>query len=171
MPFPRPDRSEAGEYFFRYIDLVPEGDIRALLSAQRDEALAFFGGIPEERTGTPYAPGKWTLREVLAHVNDTERLFAFRAFWFARGLGEPLPNFDQDVAAAHTPADARSWQSHLDEFRVVRGASIALFDNLPAEAWSRAGIAAGNPFSVRALAYATVGHLQHHIVLTNERYL
>lgn len=171
MPFPRPDRSEAGDYFFRYIDQVPDGDIQALLVSQRDEALAFFGAIPDERTRTPYAPGKWTLRQVLAHVNDAERLFAFRAFWFARGLDAPLPSFDQDIAAANTPADERSWQSHLDEFRAIRDSSIDLFRHLPQEAWSRTGIASDNPFSVRALAYVIVGHVQHHIAGAKRNYL
>ncbi len=171
MPFLRPDRAEAGDYFFRYIDQVPDGDIQALLVRQRDEALAFFGAIPDERTRAPYAPGKWTLRQVLAHVNDAERLFAFRAFWFARGLDAPLPSFDQDAAAANNPADDRTWQSHLDEFRAIRDSSIDLFRHLPQEAWSRTGIASDNPFSVRALAYVVVGHMQHHIAGTKQHYL
>jgi hypothetical protein len=127
--------------------------------------------ISEEQSLHRYAPGKWSIREVVAHINDTERLFTFRAFWFARALGEPLPSFDQDIAASHAGADERPWRSHLDEFHAVRAATIALFRNLPAEAWTRRGVASGNPFTVRALAYIAAGHVAHHLRLLREQYL
>lgn len=171
MAFARPEPTEAAEYYFRYIDQVPDGDIRELLVKQRDEALAFFASIPDERTRTPYAPGKWTLRQVLALLNDTERLFAFRAMWFARGMEAPLPSFEQDIAVANNPADHRSWQSHLDEFRTIRDSTIDLFRHLPDEAWSRQGTASDYPFSVRALAYIIVGHVAHHIAGAKANYL
>ena len=104
-------------------------------------------------------------------MNDTERLFVFRALWFARGFDSPLPSFDQDVAVSTAGADARPWRSHVEEFRVVRAATLAFFDNLPADAWTRRGIASGNPFTVRALAYISAGHVTHHTKILQERYL
>ena len=166
-----PERTEAAEYYFRYIDQVPSGDICDILEAQESETLALYRGISDERSLHRYEPGKWSIREVAAHVNDCERLFVFRAFWFARGFDTPLPSFDQNMAIATSGADARSWSSHLDEFHVVRPATIAFFRDLPAEAWTRRGIASGNPFSVRALAYLAAGHVIHHTKILRERYL
>jgi hypothetical protein len=136
-----------------------------------EDALEFFGGIAEEKSLHRYAPGKWSIRETLNHVNDAERVFAFRAMWFARGFAEPLPSFDQNVAAAHALADQMAWREHVEEFRRVRLASIALFRGLPAEAWERSGVASGNRFSVRALAYIISGHLAHHMKILRESYL
>jgi hypothetical protein len=167
----RPARGEVGDYYFTYIDQVADGDIRELLTAQATDALEFFRSIPEARTLHRYAPGKWSIREVLAHVNDCERLFAFRAFWFARGFETPLPSFEQEIAAAAAGADERSWRSHVDEFTVVRAATMALFRELPEAAWRRTGIASGNPFSVRSLAYVAVGHVNHHIRIVKAAYL
>ena len=127
--------------------------------------------ISDERSRHRYAPDKWSIREVLGHINDTERLFAFRAFWFARGLPEPLPSFDQDIAAAHAGADDRSWSAHIDEFRSVRAATLALFQHLPPDAWTRRGVASDMPFTVRALAFIAAGHVAHHARLLRERYL
>jgi DinB family protein len=166
-----PDRSEAVEYYFTYIDKVGAGDIVEMMSAQAAETLALFRSITEERSLHRYAPGKWSLREVAGHINDTERLFVTRAFWFARGFDSPLPSFDQNVAVAASGADVRSWASHVQEFAAVRAASVAFFQNLPADAWSRRGVASGYPFSVRALAYMTVGHVTHHAQIVRERYL
>ena len=166
-----PERAETAEYYHRYIDQVPAGDIRDVLERQLGEASSMLEAISEQQSLHRYAPGKWSIREVVAHINDTERLFTFRAFWFARALGEPLPSFDQDIAASHAGADDRPWRSHLDEFRAVRAATIALFRNLPAEAWTRRGVASGNPFTVRALAYIAAGHVAHHLRLLREQYL
>lgn len=107
---------------------------------------------------------------MLGHLNDVERLFSFRAFWFARGFDSPLPSFDEGYAMTTSGADERSWRSHLEEFRQVRGSSITLFRDLPAEAWTRRGTASGNPFSVRALAWLLAGHLIHHMKILRERY-
>ena len=171
MTTTRPQRDEAAEYFFRYIDKVPDGDIVAILKEQQGQALSVLRGITEERSLHRYEPGKWTLREVLGHLNDTERLFVFRAMWFARGLEEPLPSFDQDIAVAASGANERSWSSHVAEFEALRTATLALFEHLPADAWMRRGTASGNPFSVRALAYATAGHVVHHVEIIRTRYL
>lgn len=169
-PTERPDSSEAGEYYFTYIDQVKAGDIRDVLESQGAEALGFLREIAEDRTLERYAPGKWTVREVLSHVNDTERVFAFRALWFARGVEAPLPGFDQDVAMAGADANSRSWASLVDEFSAVRGATAALFRNLPADAWGRKGVASERVVSVRALAFITAGHVEHHLRILRERY-
>jgi hypothetical protein len=110
------------------------------------------------------------LRQVVCHVNDSERVFAHRALWFARGLPSPLPSFDQDIAVASAGADEVPWASHLKEFRGIRQSSIQLLENLPAGAWMRRGIASDNPFTVRALAYIIAGHVAHHMAVIRERY-
>jgi hypothetical protein len=166
-----PEASEAAEYYFTYIKQVPAGDVRVTLESQAGMLLGVFRGISEEQSRHRYAPDKWTIRQVLSHINDTERLFVFRALWFARGFDTPLPSFDQNVAMAAAGADARAWQSHVDEFESLRRASVAFFAGLPAEAWDRRGVASGFPFSVRALAYMTAGHAEHHARILRERYL
>lgn len=166
-----PERHEAAPYYFTYIDRVPPGDIRTILATQLDETLPYFRGISEEHSLHSYAPDKWTIRQVLSHINDTERLFQCRAFWFARGFDSPLPSFDQNICAAAAKANDFSWASHIDEFRTVRSATLSFFQNLPAEAWLRSGVASDNPFTVRALAYMAAGHLVHHVAILQERYL
>jgi len=166
-----PDATEAAEYYFGYIRQVAGTDICAILAAQREETLEFLNGISDEASLRRYAPGKWSIREVVSHLNDTERLFVSRAFWFARGFDTPLPSFDQDVAVAAAGADARPWRSHVDEFRAVRDATLAFVLGLPDEAWTRRGIASGNPFTVRALAFIAAGHVTHHLRILRERYV
>lgn len=170
-PNAAPERTEAAEYYFRYIDLVPSGDIYAILDAQLAETLGFLRGISDERSLSRYAPDKWSIRQVVSHVNDTERVFAFRAFWFGRGFDSPLASFDQDVAVRHAAADERPWSSHIEEFRSVRSSTLDLLRHLPADAWLRRGIASDNPFTVRAIAYILAGHVTHHATILKERYL
>ena len=166
-----PDRTEAAEYYFTYIGQVGAGDIRQILISQAPETLALLKGISEPQSMHKYAPDKWTIREVVSHINDCERLFSFRAMWFARGFADPLPSFDQNIAIASAGANDRSLASHVDEFRSVREASISFFSSLTDDAWTRRGVASGNPFSVRALAYITAGHVTHHVKILRERYL
>ena len=166
-----PDKSEAAEYYAKYIDQVPAGDIRQVLNAQMGDITALLSGISDEKSRHRYAPDKWTIREVASHINDTERVFSFRAFWFGRGYDAPMPSFDQDIAIKVAGADDRSWQSHIDEFRSVRAATLALFNSLPADAWTRKGVASDNAVSVRALAYITAGHAAHHARILREKYL
>jgi hypothetical protein len=167
----RPARGDAADYYFKYIDLVPDGDVCDILESQRAETVAFFQSIPEARSSHKYASGKWSIREVLAHLNDCERLFAFRAFWFARGFDSPLPSFDQEVAAVHAPAEGRPLKSHIEEFESVRASTRDFFRHLSPDAWLRRGIASENPFTVRALAYIGAGHVIHHTQIIKERYL
>jgi hypothetical protein len=166
-----PDRTEAAEYYFTYINQVGDGDICQILDVQLADTLVLLSGISDKASLYRYAPGKWSIREVVNHVNDTERLFVFRALWFARGFDSALPSFDQTVAATAASADDRPWASHVDEFRAVRAATLAFFGTLAPDAWSRRGIASGNPFTVRALAYMTAGHATHHMKIVRERYL
>src|SRR5438132_9012795 len=120
-----PDRTEAAEYYFTYIDQVPQGDICGLLDAQGNEVLNLLLGISEQQSLHRYAPGKWSIRDVVNHVSDAERLFVFRAFWFARGFESPLPSFDQTIAVSAARADDRAWRSLVEEFRAVRAATVA----------------------------------------------
>ena len=166
-----PDRSEAAEYYFTYINQVPAGDISEVLAAQAADTVAVLSAIAEEESVKRYAPDKWSIREVVSHINDCERLFVFRAFWFARAFDTPLPSFEQDIAASAARADERSLRSHVDEFRAVRDSTLAFFRGLPAEAWMRRGFASGNPFTVHALAYIAAGHVAHHVRILRERYL
>ena len=166
-----PSREEAADYYFTYIDQVPPGDIIETLQQQSWDALTLFNGITDEKSLHRYGPGKWSIRESLSHVNDTERVFTFRALWFARDLGHPLPSFDQDVAVAVAGADGREWNSHVDEFAAIRDASVALFEGLPDSAWNGRGIASEMPFTVNALAWITAGHVAHHLRILRERYL
>jgi hypothetical protein len=166
----RPGTDEAAPYYWKYIDRVPGDDVVRVLEGQGEETLAFLRGVSEERSRHRYAPGKWSIRELLGHLNDSERVFALRALWFARGFDSALPSFDQDTAARAAGADEEAWASHVEEFRAVRLASVALFRNLPAEAWPRTGVASGNRFTVRALAYVIAGHEAHHVAVLKERY-
>jgi uncharacterized damage-inducible protein DinB len=167
----RPKGDEAAEYYFKYIDLVPDGDIVRTLAAQHREMLPLLRGISQDTSAHRYAPGKWTIRQVLSHVIDCERLFVFRALWFARGFETPLPSFDQEIAIAADGAEARTWESLVGEFDAVRAGSTAFFSGLPRETWDRRGIASGFPFSVRALAFLTVGHVVHHAAIIRSKYL
>src|SRR5215216_5591227 len=167
----RPARDEADEYYFRYIDQVPGELILPVLASQLGEMLALFDGISDERSLHRYATGKWTIRQAVHHVSDTERLFVFRAFWFARGFATPLPSFDSDTAVKAAAVNNLQWRTIVDDFRAVRGATLTFFRGLPPEAWHRRGTASDLPFSVRALAYLTAGHAIHHNRILRERYL
>ncbi len=167
----RPTANEAAPYYFRYIDLVSSDNIVSVLETQLREIPEFLSGISEEKSRHRYAPGKWSIRQLLNHVNDAERIFLFRALWFARGFEDPLPGYDQDVCAEASGADDVSWVNHAEEFRSIRLATLALFQNLPEEAWLHKGSANGSAISVRALAYIIAGHVQHHTTVLKERYL
>lgn len=167
----RPQNTEAADYYFKYIDLVTSDDVVPAMKDQFGQTVRFLEGISEEQSLNSYAPGKWSIREVLNHVNDGERLFLSRAFWFARGFQDAMPSFDQDVAVQHAHANQTSWAKLVEEFKTVRAATISFFDTLPEEAWSRSGVASDNPVTVRALAYIIAGHLTHHVNVLNEKYL
>jgi hypothetical protein len=140
------------------------------MERQLSEFSATLSQISEEKSLHRYTPDKWSIREVLNHITDTERAFAFRALWFARGFEAPLPSYDQNVAVAGAEADKITWLAHIEEFNTVRLATIALFRNMPSAAWMRSGIASDNRFTVRALAYIIPGHVTHHVSVLRERY-
>ena len=166
----RPQTTEAASYYFKYIDLVTGDDIVPAMENQMGEMLEFLSGISEEQSLHSYEPGKWTIRELLNHVNDGERIFAGRALWFARGFTDPLPGFEQDMAVQAAHANNTSWVDLVEEFEIVRLGTISLLKSLPDEAWDRTGVASDNPVSVRALAYIIAGHVTHHINVLRERY-
>jgi hypothetical protein len=168
----RPRHGEIADYYFKYIDRVPQGaDVLEMFEAQRESTGAFLRGIGEEQSRKRYAPGKWSIRQVLGHMTDVELLFLYRAFWFARRMDSPLPSFDEKPVAEVHPVDGVSWSSLVDAFDGVRSATIGFFQTLPPDAWSRSGIASGNPFSVRGLAFVIAGHALHHETILRERYL
>jgi DinB superfamily len=167
----RPETNEAAPYYFTYINQVSGDDAVRAIESQLEESLKLFAGISEEKSLYRYAPEKWSIREVLNHVSDTERAFAFRALWFARGFATPLPSYDQNTAVPGAQADKISWAAHVEEFRRVRLSTISLFSNMPSEAWMRTGIASDNRFTVRALGFIIAGHVTHHIAGLRERYL
>ncbi len=167
----RPGPNEAAPYYFTYIDRIAADDILPVLENQLREVLPFLRTVSEEKSVYRYAPEKWSIRQVLNHVNDTERSFQFRALWFARGFDTPLPSYDQNIGVAGAGADQVPWARHVEEFQAIRAATLAFFDNLPADAWMHTGIASGNRFTVRALAYIIAGHVAHHAAILRERYL
>jgi hypothetical protein len=166
----RPQSTEAASYYFNYIDLITSDEIVPVMESQMDETLRFLEGISEEQSLTSYAPGKWTIRELLNHVNDGERIFLGRALWFARGFQDPLPSFEQDVAVQAAKANQTPWSELVEEFRTVRLSTLSFFKHLPDEAWSRSGVASDNPVSVRAIAYIIAGHVAHHTQVLKEKY-
>lgn len=167
----RPDPAEFAEYYGRYIAAVPDGSILASLESQRAEVASLLASIPEEKEGFRYAPGKWSIREVVGHVTDGERVFSCRALAFARGDEGPLPTFDENGYAAESGADVRSLAELAAELDTVRGATLSLFRGFGDEAWSRTGVASGYEFTVRSLAWIICGHAEHHMNILRDRYL
>lgn len=167
----RPEDSEAIPYYFKYVNQVSGDDPVVVLRNQLADFPSIFSAISEETSRYRYAPEKWSIRQVVNHLSDSERLFCFRAFWFARGFDSPLPSFDQEIAARGAPSDQISWAMAVEELRHVRLATVSLFGSLTPEAWTRRGFVNDSPFSVRALAYIIAGHVTHHIAILKERYL
>jgi hypothetical protein len=166
----RPDASEYAPYFHKYVSLLPDGDIRAQLRSSGRELVELLARVPEERGGHRYAPEKWSIREVVGHLIDGERIFTYRALRIARGDQTPLPPFDENAYVETAGSDARTLSDLVRELAAVRESSALLFDSLPADAWERRGVMSGNGVSVRALAYITAGHAIHHLRLLRERY-
>jgi hypothetical protein len=166
-----PQANEAAPYYFGYIDLARSENIVTFLDNKMGETISFLEGISEEKSLHQYAPDKWTIRQVLNHVNDGERIFLGRAVWFARGFTDPLPSFDQEIGVAGANANDTPWSAQVEEFRTIRLSTLSFFRNLPAEAWSRSGIASDNSVTVNAIAYIIGGHVAHHINVLKERYL
>lgn len=169
MPDQRPAADEHAPHHLKYIDLCPTPIIDGLRS-QRDEVDRLLRGIAEENAAFRYAPEKWSIRQVAGHLSDAERIYNYRALSLARHDPTPLPPFDPDGYVEEAGFDARTMNSLADEFLAVRDNTISLFENLPAEAWSRRGTMGGQPLSVRALAYIAYGHVAQHVNVMRERY-
>ncbi len=167
----RPAADEHAPYHERYLRLVPDGDIVDTLARQARETRALLAGLDAAKAGYRYAPGKWSVRDVLGHVTDSERVFAYRALSFARGASAELPGFDEGEYAQAAAFDRAVLADLLDDFEAVRAASLALFRRLDAAAWERQGVANGTRLSVRALAWLVAGHERHHVAVLRERYL
>ena len=151
--------------------MVPDGAVADLLATQRDQTRAVLADIPEDRAGYRYADDKWSIKELVGHINDTERVFAARALHFARAQSAPLPGMDQHEFVAAAASDHLPLSALTNEFHAVREATLALVRNLPPEAWDRRGVADGVEFTVRAVAYIIAGHELHHRGVLEERYL
>lgn len=173
-PLATPPTTDSGEflpYYARYVALVPARDVLATLETQLADTTALLDALGEERAGHRYAPGKWSAREVVGHVVDTERIFTYRALCAARGEVAALPAFDENAYVAGASFDARSLNSLMGELTAVRRATLALFRNLDEAALARRVVANGAPMSARAAAWIIAGHERHHQHLLRERYL
>ena len=167
----QPQPTEYAPYYEKYIALVPEGDIVATLSRQLDDTLSFLRGLTEAQGNSRYAPGKWSIKELVGHIIDGERIFAHRALRFARNDQTPLPGFEQDDYVRAGNFDNRQLSDLTDEFEQVRRATLSLLRSFDDEAWLRRGAANDTEVSVRALAYILAGHETHHKQILRERYL
>jgi hypothetical protein len=166
----RPVEGEYAPYWDRYIRLVAGEDALGALEAQAREVSDAFSGVSEASAGYRYAPGKWSVREVLGHVIDTERMLACRALYFARGGEAVLPSFDENGFALRADHDRVPLRALVDEFDGLRASHVAMFRHLPDEAWERGGTAGVGKVTVRSLAFILVGHAAHHLAILRERY-
>jgi len=164
-----PTSTEYAPYYGKYVGLVPEGDILAALEAQLAEVLALLRPVTDAQAAVPHPPYTWTVKEVIGHLIDTERVFGYRALRFARGDRTPLPGFEENDYAREGQFNRLRLAELLSEFEAVRRSHVSLFRNLPEAAWTRGGEANGNPVTVRALAYILVGHVRHHAAILRQR--
>ena len=167
----RPNESEYAPDFQGYIDQVSENDIMHLLRSELDELDVLLGGVAPDKETFAYADGKWTIREIVGHLIDGERVFGYRALCIARGEKQNLPGFDQDDYMLTAPYKHVELEDLLSELRLARLSNIAMFRSLDEEAWNRVGTANGNEITVRALAFIMGGHVRHHMNVLRERYL
>lgn len=167
----RPEKTEYDQYYERYIALVPGDDVIHELGAQPTELQDIFIAMPEEKGLYAYADGKWTIKEVLSHLIDGERIFAYRALRISRGDETPIEGFEQDGYIENSHANERAIADLLEEFKLLRRSNILFFNHLDETGWKRMGTASDVPVSVRALAYIMAGHVTHHVNILRERYL
>lgn len=167
----RPDPSEYAPYYGGYIAHVPTGDVVGTLSTQHDRTLDLLRGLSEDQGGTRYAPGKWSIRESVGHLMDTERIFAYRALRFSRADETALASFDENAYVANASFESRTLAGLCAEFEAVRRATVLLFASFDSDEWMRQGVASNNVMSVRALAWVTAGHELHHMDILRTRYL
>ncbi len=168
---PRPAEDEYAPYYGRYISLVPDGDLCVMLASQLADTLALVRAIPEQRGSHRYAEGKWSIKEVIGHVSDCERIMSYRALRFARGDQTPLPGFEQNDYVPPGGFDRRTLQDLGEELTAVRQATLHLLQHLDPAALTHDGTASGNRVTVRALAYIIAGHERHHVEILKAKYL
>ena len=167
----KPEANEYAAYYEKYISLVPAGDITATLAAQFADTLKLLRAIPESKGLHAYAPGKWTIKQAIGHMMDTERVMSYRALCIGRGDQSKFPGFEQDGYVANSDFNARTLADLIDEFAAVRQATLQLFKHFTGTEWQRIGTASDNPVSARALAHIIAGHELYHDALFRERYL
>jgi hypothetical protein len=167
----RPEPSEYAPYYGKYIALVPDGDLAGILSRQIDATAALLSPLSEQQAAYAYAPGKWSIKEVLGHLMDTERIFAYRALRIGRNDKTPLPGYEQDDYVATANFNARSMASLLEEFAAVRKASVELFKHFTEKEWVRRGTANQVEMTALSLGYVVAGHELHHMDVVRKRYL
>ena len=168
---PKPEPGEHDAYFSTYIDRVEEGDLLDNVERQASEVAELFGDLSEAQGEYRYAPNKWSIKEVLGHLIDTERVFAFRALWIAREGPVGLPGFEQDDFVRNADSDRRSMKSLVAEFVHLRKSTLDLLSSFDEADWEQTGVSSGIPLSVRAIGYILVGHVRHHQEILEERYL
>ena len=168
---PKPLAATYPSYFQRYIGLVEEDDLQTAFKNQLPVITGFLQSITEEKSGYAYAPGKWTIKELLQHMTDTERIFAYRSLCFARKEQASLPGFDENEYAANCNANSRNWKGLVDEFLLVRKTTEILFSSFTAEALNNSGFANGNPATAASMGFTAIGHVYHHKKILEERYL
>jgi uncharacterized protein YjhX (UPF0386 family) len=167
----RPDKTEYAEYYHKYVSEVPEGNITDILEDQLNSSVEFLSGISEDKSIYRYHPGKWSIREVLGHIIDSERVFAYRALRFSRGDQKPLQGFDENLYINNSNYNMMGIQFLIEEFFHLRKSTVALFRSLKNEMWLNKGNASGYDVTVRGLAYIIAGHTEHHLRIIKERYL
>ena len=167
----RPETNEFAPYYNNYVSLVTDGPIAIVLKAQPGELSRLISGLPEEKGVFAYAEGKWTIKELLSHLIDGERIFAYRVLRISRGDKTPIEGFEQDEYIATSNANDRSFAELLEEFGTLRKANLLLVNNISDESSLLMGTASDNPVSARALVYIMAGHVRHHLNILNERYL
>ena len=168
----RPEPSEYPPYSAVYVNLVAGDDILSIFAAQLEQNMALLKSVDDRRASKfSYAPGKWTIKQVLGHMIDAERIFAYRAHHVARNDAGVLSGFEQDDYVAAGAFNERTLKSLIDEFRLVRQSTIALFENLPQQAWMRQGNANKYSVTVRGIAFLAAGHEAHHMKILREKYL
>ena len=168
---PRPDLSSTPEYYHRYINQVEGNNLMDAMKKQTPSFIRFLNNIPPAKRNYRYAKGKWTIKEVVQHIMDTERVFAYRGLCFARKDKTPLPSFDENLYGDNAKATKRDWATMMAEFKAVRSSSELLFGSFNKAQLDTKGIASNNPFSVLAIGFILVGHVNHHIKVIKERYL
>lgn len=167
----RPNKNEYPDYYEEYIKLVPEGEMVSILKKNLELTMALFNGISESEGNYRYAPDKWSIKEVLGHMTDTERILSTRLLRIGRGDVTPLSGFNENFYVDGAEFDKQTTQNILDEFVSVRKATISLIKNMPEESWLRKGLANGIINTARSLVYSIAGHELHHCKIIQERYL